>query len=47
LNKIGPGFYKIPSEFGQYDGEIYQEMRSSKKRAISGWIRKSARKSIK
>lgn len=36
LANPGPGYYQVPSEFGQYDGDIYNEMRTSK-RSQNGW----------
>lgn len=26
MNQPGPGSYRMPSEFGQYDGEVYANM---------------------
>lgn len=43
LEKPGPGYYQAPSEFGQYDGEIYQELRQGK-RSKNGWDNLSDRK---
>ena len=36
LANPGPGYYSTPSEFGQYDGDIYTEIRRGK-RARNGW----------
>jgi hypothetical protein len=36
LERPGPGYYPLPSEFGQYDGDIYSQLRHSK-RSRNGW----------
>ena len=36
LEAPGPGYYQMPSEFGQYDGDIYGEFRQSR-RSKNGW----------
>jgi hypothetical protein len=46
LSNPGPGYYQAPSEFGQYDGDIYVEMRKSK-RSNNGWTNLSERKGRK
>jgi len=36
LENPGPGYYQMPSEFGQYDGDIYNDLRTTK-RSRNGW----------
>lgn len=31
MNNPGPGSYQSPSEFGQYDGDIYSLLKNHKK----------------
>ena len=42
LYNPGPGYYKAPSEFGQYDGDIYKQLQDTK-RAQNGWKIQSER----
>lgn len=46
LNNPGPGYYQAPSEFGLYDGDIYHELRHSK-RSRNGWQDYSVKKLAK
>ena len=43
LEAPGPGYYQAPSEFGQYDGDIYAELRNSR-RSKNGWNFQTDRK---
>ena len=42
LENPGPGYYQMPSEFGQYDGEVMNELRNSR-RSKNGWKLQSDR----